>query len=257
MKIKLLSAIVLLSSLAMAQVNYLSKEKIVELSKSSKFLSNSYTRIIEGIDEKDTYFLELQYKGKSVNCFVDKHTGAIYKGERYDSNGTLSTFTKSPKRIAKIQQSLNNAISFSYGTGKKELYLFTDPECPYCKKFERQAKGLLGDYTVHVILYPLRFHKHAPAMTEWIMRGKDDAQKHARAEEVMIKNSQTFKSLMPKDKKLFKYSPSVQQWLQKSISTVRSMHITGTPTILDTSFNKVNWGKLLEAERQKNKQTKK
>jgi len=240
----------IVSTVVMADVKYLTKEKIFELSKSSKFLSNAYTRIIEGIDEDNTYFLNVQHKGKIVNCFVDKNTGSIYMGERYDATGKKSQFTKSSARIARLKQSVNSSVSFSYGTGKKDLYLFTDPECIYCKKFEIKAKGLLGDYTMHVILYPLRFHKNAPAMIEWIMQGLDDKEKHERAEAIMVHNSQEYKLSLDK-KKPFKYSSTVNSNLSIGKNAARLLRVTGTPTMFDSEFHKLNWGLLLQQERRK------
>jgi len=185
-----------------------------------------------------------------VNCFVDKSTGAIYKGNRYNQDGKVSVFTKSPQRLARIRRTIEQGVSLSFGAGKKILYIFTDPECPYCRKFEKQAKGLLDDYTVKVIFYPLRFHKSAPAMTEWILQGKDDNERHARMEEIMIKHSQAYKSLTAENK-TFRYTPKIQKILQKGQSAVRLLHVRGTPTIYSETFTKINWGALLSRERSK------
>jgi len=240
----------IVTTVTMANITYLSKKTIEKLTKSSKFLSNPYIRVIEGIDENRTYFLNIQYKGKIVNCFVNKHTGDIYIGDRYDKNGKKSKFTKSPTRIAKIKHLIDNAVSFSYGTGKKDLYLFTDPQCPYCQKFETNAKGLLEDYRIHVILYPLRFHKNAPAMIEWIMQGLDDKEKHARAEAIMVHKNQDYRLILTKNKP-FKYSTMLSASLSKGKNVARLLNVTGTPIIFDSQFHKLNWGLLLQEERKK------
>ena len=254
LKRKIITASVLLAStLAMAKVTYITPEKIAELSKS-KVLSNTYTRIVEGIDENKTYFLDVQYKGKQVNFFVDKATGAIYQGDRYDKDGKVSQFIKSPERLAKFTKTMKEGISFSYGTGKKDLYLFTDPQCPYCMKFERRAKGLLTDYTVHVMLFPLSFHKNAPAMTEWIMQGATDKDKHMRMEALMVDGSQEYKAFQSKDGN-FKYSAKVQTAINNSRKAARLLSVTGTPIIFDGNFNKLNWGRLLQEEKVKKAQT--
>lgn len=231
----------LLLSMISADIKYLTSAEIQNLSKTSKILSNSFTRIIEGIDEGDSYFLELQDRGKNVNCFIDKKSGMIYKGDRYDSNGTKSVFVKSPARIAKFQKTIEQSIMFSYGTGKEDLYVFTDPECPYCQKFERMAKGLLDKYRVHVILYPLRFHKKAPAMTAWILDAKTDEEKHHRMEEVMINHSQAYQKFYGKT-----YTRQTQQLLRQGMNAVRVLQVRGTPSIFDKNFKKINWGKLLK-----------
>lgn len=256
MKKLIMSALLIVATLSMAETKYISKEKINELSKS-KILANMYTRIIEGIDENDTYFLDLQLKSKNANAFVDKKSGVIYIGDRYTKDGRKSIFIKSPERMAKFYTTIKEGISFTYGTGKKELYLFTDPECPYCKRFEKTAKGLLNDYTVHVILYPLKFHKKAPAMTEWIMQGTNDKEKYERMKAVMIENSQTYTAFLPKAGKVFQYSSNIQSILNKGKQAVRLLGVRGTPSIFDVNFTKMNWGKLLQDERKKQQTIKK
>ena len=244
-------SLVLFSTLSMGEIKYLSKSKIMELSSTSKVLKNKYTKVLEAIDEKDTYFFNLEYKGKQVNAFMDKKTGVVYRGDRFDAKGTLSKFIKSPERIAHFQKMMKNGISFSVGTGKKDLYVFTDPECPYCKKFEKLSQGLLDDYTVHTILFPLRFHKKAPAMVEWIMQGKDDNEKHTRLVNVMLKNDQTYMSVLPKKGERFQYSNKVAKKLNDGKIIARQLNVRGTPIIFDTDLNKLNWGKLLQEERNK------
>lgn len=227
-------------SLLSAEIKYLTPAEIQTLSKKSKILSNSFTHIIEGIDENGSYFLDLRDHGKNVNCFIDKKTGKIYKGDRYDSNGTKSIFIKSPARIAKFQKTIDQSTMFSYGTGKENLYVFTDPECPYCQKFERKVKGLLDKYKVHVILYPLRFHKKAPAMTAWILDAKSDKERYHRMEEVMINHSQVYKKFTGKP-----YTPETKQILNQGMNAVRLLYVRGTPSIFDKDFKKINWGTLL------------
>ncbi len=226
-----------------AKIKYLTDQEIRELSKSSKILSNTYTRIIEGIDEGDTYFLDLQYKGKSINCYVDKKTGTIYKGSRYDKSGVKSVFIKSPKRVENLKKALTNGISFSYGEGE-DLYIFTDPECPYCRKFDKLSQGLLSRYKIHIILYPLRFHKKAPAMTAWVLDAKTDKERYERLEKLMIHDSKEYLEYKGKI-----YTPESNKILNRGRQAVRLMQVRGTPTIFDKNFNKINWGTLLKNER--------
>jgi len=239
------------SALLMAKPLYLSEAKLKEIAGSSKVFYQSSIKILEGIDEENTYFLNILYRGKPSYCFVDKKSGEVYLGRRYDKAGKASVFVPSPKRIAKLTKVIQEGVSFSYGTGKKEVYLFTDPQCGYCKKFEKQAEGLLDDYTVHVILFPLRFHKKAPAMIEWAMAGTDDKEKHTRLQAVMIKDDINYKKFLPKENENMKYSPKIQESVDKALKAANALNVTGTPTIFDASFKKLNWGKFLKQERAK------
>ena len=71
------------------------------------------------------------------------------------------------KEINKISQNqiheLDKYVAFTYGKEGKVVYLFTDPECPFCQRLEPTLKKLAdeGKIQVKVILFPLPFHPHA------------------------------------------------------------------------------------------------
>lgn len=49
---------------------------------------------------------------------------------------------------------LKDAIAFKQGTGARKLVVFGDPNCGYCKRFERDVASL-KDVTVYTFLYPI------------------------------------------------------------------------------------------------------
>jgi len=58
---------------------------------------------------------------------------------------------------------LDKYVAFTYGHSGKVIYLFTDPECPFCQRIEPILKKLAdeGKVQIKVILFPLPFHRHA------------------------------------------------------------------------------------------------
>jgi thiol:disulfide interchange protein DsbC len=48
----------------------------------------------------------------------------------------------------------NNAIKIVRGNGSRKIAIFEDPNCGYCKRFERDLLGI-NDVTVYVFLYPI------------------------------------------------------------------------------------------------------
>ncbi len=221
----------------------LSKAKLLEIQQNSITLNKPTITIKDGLDKDSVYFLKLETKTKRgikpLKAFVDKKTAAVYIGQGYDKDGKVLSF---PKDISIIKE----GISFSYGKGKKDLYVVTDPECPYCIKFEKSAKGKLEEYRVHVILYPLPYHKKAPAMVEWIMQGKDDKQKKKRFEAVMVDNSQEYKTLIIDEKKPFITVESTKRMIEKSKKAMNELEVRGTPAVFDAKFNSVSWGSLVK-----------
>ena len=223
----------------------LEPEKLQEIKASSKVLQQPNLKIENGIDKGSVYFLKVKATSsigsRMFETFVDKQTGYVYFGTAYDNEGKQLIYPKDP-------QIIKDGIAFSYGTGEKELYLVTDPECPFCTKFEKSAEGKLEEYTVHVLFYPLRFHKKAPAMIEWIMQGKNDVEKRERLVQIALKNSTEYQSLITDAKKPFKYTPSTQNVVDKSLKAVKELGTKGTPSVYDAEFNLIPWTKLVKTD---------
>lgn len=59
--------------------------------------------------------------------------------------------------------------AFKFGNGPKEVMIFTDPECPYCKSLEKALDGMKDKITAHVFFYPLSFHKNATTYVDYVL----------------------------------------------------------------------------------------
>jgi thiol:disulfide interchange protein DsbC len=49
---------------------------------------------------------------------------------------------------------LDQAVKITRGNGSRKIAIFEDPNCGYCKRFERDLLGV-SDITVYVFLYPI------------------------------------------------------------------------------------------------------
>lgn len=218
--------------------------KLQEIKTGNKVLQDPALEIVDAIDKESVYFLKLkassQRGSQIINAFLDKKTGAIYFGNGYNKEGNPLVFPKEAKPIME-------GVSFSYGMGAKELYLVTDPECPYCSKFAQASAGKLGDYRVHVIFLPLSFHKNAPAMVEWILQGKDDAEKKERYDQITLKNATEYKKLITDATKPFAYTPATKEMVAKSLTAVQELGARGTPALYDALFRETALGDILSA----------
>jgi len=59
---------------------------------------------------------------------------------------------------------LKNALIMGNPKGSKKLYVFTDPDCPYCRTFHAELKKLAKiapDVAIHIMLFPLPMHPAA------------------------------------------------------------------------------------------------
>lgn len=82
---------------------------------------------------------------------------------------------------------LKDAFTIVHGNGKRKLAVFEDPNCGYCKKFERDLQKV-DNVTIHLFLYPILSadsidkSKHiwcakdkAKAWQDWMVRDKPAA----------------------------------------------------------------------------------
>ena len=224
----------LLSTVAIyAKTVPLSEAKLKAFKSSIKALESPTLTILEGIDEGETYFLKLQYqkltKKKILYAFIDKKTEQVYVGTRYEKDGTPSVFPKTSKAIAEIKK----GVFFTFGTGKKEIYMVSDPDCRFCKKFAKATAGKLGKrYRVHVIYQVFSFHKKSPAMVEWIMQGKDDNAKQQRMEAIMVEGSKAYLPLMKKAR-----SKAIEEKIADGLKSASALEAMGAPMFYDSEFN--------------------
>ena len=107
--------------------------------------------------------------GKNI-AYTDATGRYLLFGSVYDMQ-TRKDLT-APKRAAaeKIDVSkfpLADAFTRVKGNGSRKLYLFSDPDCPYCKKLETEVLSKLDNVTIYTFMYPLEsLHPQARAKSE-------------------------------------------------------------------------------------------
>ncbi|BCT69047.1 DsbC family protein [Nitrosospira sp. NRS527] len=70
---------------------------------------------------------------------------------------------KDARRISVDSLPLEYAIKAVKGNGKRKLVVFSDPNCPYCKRLEKELANV-NDVTVYTLLYPV-LNGSAPTAT--------------------------------------------------------------------------------------------
>ncbi|MDP3300843.1 MAG: thioredoxin fold domain-containing protein [Sulfuricurvum sp.] len=226
----------LLTLLATASILIANDALITEL-RALSIIQDNQINILKVKDEGSIYLV----KGEPTNpppgqpknpfdFYVTKDKKILIMGN------AIYTDTKEKVSFPIDKNILTGKEAFSYGTGSKVLYAFTDPECPYCKDFERKMETLKDKYTFKIFLYPLPFHTQAIPMSKWILNGKDANQMGQRL--VAIANGSTeYKNLILSADEEKQLTQTIEQ--QKSVA--RDAQIRATPTILDSNFKTVNW----------------
>ncbi len=102
----------------------------------------------------------------------------LFFGNLVDVASKKSMTEKRTQELSKIDPKLlplDLAIKEVNGSGKRVLYVFSDPECPYCQMFEKQIAPMLTDTTIYTFLFPLPMHAQARPDSQKIWCSSDRA----------------------------------------------------------------------------------
>ena len=89
--------------------------------------------------------------------YTDERGDHLIEGQMIE---TRSRSNLTEARVAKLTAidfaalPLKDAIVWKQGTGARKLVVFADPNCGYCKKFEKEMQQV-KDVTVYTFLYPI------------------------------------------------------------------------------------------------------
>jgi len=69
---------------------------------------------------------------------------------------------------------LDQAIKVVKGNGSRKLVVFSDVDCPYCKRLERNELSNINDVTIYTFLYPIeQLHPDAASKSKLIWCASD------------------------------------------------------------------------------------
>ncbi len=139
---------------------------------------------------------------------VDPKTKKDITGERIEEL-TKVDFSSLP---------LDQAIKVVKGNGSRKLVVFSDVDCPYCKRLEQNELTNITDVTIYTFLYPLQqLHPDAVAKSKSIWC----ANNRTKAWEDWI-----FRNQLPKS------TGNCEVPLEKVADLARNMGVTSTPTLI-------------------------
>lgn len=177
------------------------------------------------------------YKVYGINANTKRVRGMVgyvtKDGKDFIIGRKLSIMNKQGQKAFKISKSDISKIvkneAFSIGNGKKEFILFTDPECPFCQRFEESLKNLNPDVKLHVLFYPLSFHKDSMKMTSWILSAPKD-----QREKMLVE-------IASGSEKWSKYKGKILvNKIKESILYGLELGVSGTPSLFSMSGNSVD-----------------
>lgn len=106
--------------------------------------------------------------------YVDSKASVIIAGQAIDAKSGRNITEERLQKLSAIKwESLpfDSAITTTRGAGRRKIAVFSDPNCPYCKRFEKDL-AKLDDITVHVFLYPV-IRPESVALTKSVWCSQD------------------------------------------------------------------------------------
>ncbi|MXS79310.1 thiol:disulfide interchange protein DsbC [Nitrosomonas eutropha] len=161
-----------------------------------------YEAVIDGeifyTDEKAEYFF--------MGHIVDAKKRASLTSERMQQ-------IRDSRRIAIDTLPLEHALKMVKGNGKRTLIVYSDPNCPYCKRLEKELVNVT-DITIYTLLYPVLNGSMTTAEAIWCSEDRVKAW-----DDFMLK------SVVPTGK-------NCDAPLQILLESGRQNRVTGTPTLI-------------------------
>jgi len=202
--------------------------------KSIKTLAQPHIKILKAYDHGLIYELSLQITSsrgaQHTTAFVTKDKKVVLLGDALNANTGESI--KRPLEMTKIRENAD----IVYGTGSKELVVFTDPECPYCVKFEKMWPAMQKNVKLYVFFMPLSNHRNAVQMSYHVMKQKDQKAK-SKAILDMANGDRSYERLS--------MSQQIHELFGKKIDDNKALAndfgVRGTPAVFDTKGENVNW----------------
>ncbi|KAF1049862.1 DsbC family protein [Xylophilus sp.] len=157
--------------------------------------------------------------------YTDAKGNCLIQGELIDTQGRRNLTEDRITRLTAIDFAslpFKDAITIVRGDGKRQLVVFEDPNCGYCKRFERELQSV-DNVTIHLFLYPILSPDSAEKSRNiWCARDK----------------AGTWQDLMLRDKPPAAASCDTAA-LQRNLALGRKHKINGTPTLLFADSSRV------------------
>lgn len=116
-------------------------------------------------------------KGEEI-FFVNDDLSILISGNVFDlkNHRSLSDDIRDASRPKLDVKQLDLRDAIKLGSGSRKLYVFDDPDCPFCRRLEG-ALDQLHDVTIYIFPFPLtELHPNAAGVAEAIWCQRDRAQ---------------------------------------------------------------------------------
>lgn len=186
-----------------------------------KAIENAYPKMsVESIVKTPYAGLYEVYMNGQIVYTDEKFSFLIAEGHLVDSKTKKDVTTDRLADLSKIDFSslpLDQAIKVVKGNGSRKMVVFSDPDCPFCKRLEQNELSNITDVTIYTFLMPLdQLHPDAANKAKAIWCSAD----RTKSWQDWVFNGQ-----------LPKKSANCDAPLDKVAALARKLGVTSTPTI--------------------------
>lgn len=159
--------------------------------------------------------------------YVDKDVTALFAGRVIDAKTKEDIAQARRDELMRIDYKalpFEQAFKSVNGDGSRQIAVFADPNCPYCKKFEKDLAEL-KNATIYTFLYPILSRDP-----------KDPADSFERARNVWCAKERkpAWDALMLEGKAAPAAPAGCKHPLMQNLALGQRLSVTGTPTIFFT-----------------------
>ena len=188
---------------------------------------------IEGIQAAPVpglYEVRLQTPDGPRIVYSDDKGSYLFMGRLIDLKNDRDLTEERMQKLTSIEFGklpLDLAVKIQRGNGKRQLAMFSDPYCPYCRRLEK-ALLQLDDITVYVFMFPVI----RPELAD-----------HSRAVWCSKDRAKAWIELAALEKpKVPTAAPTCPNPVDKVLELGRSLRVTGTPTLYFANGERASGG---------------
>ena len=211
-------------TLAFALVSFISSLSLANVDTVKSNLSKQHPKLnIENIQSTDIKGIysgsmdgQVVYLGEDAQHIL---VGSMYRLS--DQKNLTQDLVLKQNSIDWKKLPLQDAVKSVRGNGKRQIAIFSDPNCPYCKQLEAELSKL-NDVTIYTFIYPIK--TQSIAVSKQVFCEKDPA---------LAWSNLISKGIQPSSKK------TCANPVERNLSLGKSLGLTGTPAIIFSNGFKV------------------
>ena len=140
-------------------------------------MKNTYPELpIKSIQKTDYNDLYEVFIGSQIIYTNDAFDFLIVEGRVVDPKTKIDLTELRLEELSRVNFNdlpLSDAIKVVKGNGKRKIAIFSDVDCPYCKRLEKKELSNINNITIYTFLYPLAIHPEAKLKSKKIWCAND------------------------------------------------------------------------------------